>query len=343
MDEDPVDASFKRLRANNKMIVSQTTLNAIDAHFNGGLAKCKKRNARALKVHKSNNDHFEILVSQLFEAYQKKTDVDALRVLERLIKCAPNNKCRQVICPACRNRKQTEATGNALQKLSAIPEAEIFMMTFLIKVVSTASELADVVANLRSKLHGGLRNNCAGLGTHLLPLKIIGAFEVDLVNLGTNYNLATKNRNLMKALGFNAKTLRSQYFVHMHALVAPLDLARRASLEKIFADALGQTQLEPSQLHFKSLHSNKTKDENIKTIARYMHKARTQFADVVENGLMEMRKKYSTPYKGNQLVGFCHAMDTIGQFKGLKFEHSARAPKPRVMKIVQRRKTKTVR
>jgi hypothetical protein len=190
----------------------------------------------------------------------------------------------------------------------------------LIEVVQNASDVATVVKRVRDALQERLRNNAAGLGKHLASFKMMGAFEVDLVNMGTHLFLAPDNRDMMKALGFK-RQMPSQYFVHLHAIVGPLDKARKRTLRKIIAAALGRADLIPDQLQFDGLHGKKSKEENLAHIARYMYKSRLQFSDYVyENQTMHKRKRYHTPYKGKQLVDFLKAMRDSQQFKGMKCE-----------------------
>jgi hypothetical protein len=152
MEEDPDSDRFERLRTKGRTIISKKTLKAIDAQFNGGLTAWKTRHAPALATHPTNETHFNIAVTQLFETYQKSNDPDALRFLDKLVQCASNNQCRQVFCPACRTRMQTKKAATALKQFSTIAEGEIFMMTLLIEVVQNASDVSSVVKRVRKEL-----------------------------------------------------------------------------------------------------------------------------------------------------------------------------------------------
>jgi hypothetical protein len=121
---------------------------------------------------------------------------------------------------------------------------------------------------------------------------MLGAFEVDLVNLGTHLELAHDNRAMMKELGFK-RQMRSHHFVHLHAIIGPLDKKRKRKLREIITAALGQDRLMPDQLQFDGLHK-KSKEENLERIAHYMYKSRLQFSDYVyENQTMHKKKTLS--------------------------------------------------
>ena len=150
---------------------------------------------------------------------------------------------------------------------------------------------------------------------------MIGANEVDLVFLGFFFVLVFVYRAMMKNIGFKTQ-MRSQHYVHLHAIVGPLDKKRKRKLREIVTAALGQERLMPDQLQLDGLHSNKSKQANLEHIASYMYKSRLQFSDYVyENLTMRKKKRYHTPYKGKQLIDYLNAMAKNKQFKGRKCEY----------------------
>lgn len=322
MSADIPDTDNPSFYVRGKTLISKQTLAEIDKHYNGGLTAWKARNKAALETHKSVKEHFHIAVTQLFETYKKRHN-DALPFLGRLIACKSSRPCGQVICPACRTAKQKEAAAKAAKHFSDYNQSDLRFMTLLVRVVPDPSDVADQIKPLRIKLQNALKNNRAGLGLSSNPLKILGAFEVDLKNLGTQWDMSIENRKMLKQLGFTTdrKTNKPQYLVHLHAIVGHIDDDRKEKLREIIAKALGQETLIPNQLRFSSLHSTRDKSKNLDTLAHYMYKMRLQLADNIrETDRMEKRKKYHTPITGKALVAYLQAMQNSANFKGLKFE-----------------------
>jgi hypothetical protein len=66
--------------------------------------------------------------------------------------------------------------------------------------------------------------------------------------------------------------------LHLHAIVGPLNDERTEALSGSIEKSLDQ-QLLPYQLDIRSLHRNRSKDDNLRNLAFYVFKARLQFAD----------------------------------------------------------------
>jgi hypothetical protein len=299
--------------AMNKKLIEQ-----IDSHYNGGLTKWKKRYQVLLAKDSASKKALHIAASQLFESYQSGHS-DALAILDKVIACTSANKCSQILCPACRVQRQTDASAKAISAFSQYQDHEIKFMTLLIRVEANASALSPLLSAFRTRLKNVLRNNVAALGVANQGFKLLGAFEVDLKNLGTQADASPRTQELVKKLGYNPKSIKSQYLLHLHAIVAGLDDERQDRLTKLIEKALG-TKLHPFQLNFRSLHSNKSKNENLTNLARYMFKARLQFADNIhDDNLMQKQTRYHTPFKGKMLINYLNAVNAMGNFKGLKF------------------------
>ena len=315
MDEPTFDEKVPR----PKTPISKKTLKKIDEHYDGALQQWKKRYKKELDDHRSNRNHFNIAVTQLFETYENGHK-DALPFLDNLMSCRSSSKCWQIFCPACRLRRQQDVAEKVLDRFKTDDASKIRFMTLLIKVEKDASKLPNLMDEFRKRLKNTLRNNTKTLGHNLTPLKVIGAFEIDLKNAGTQWDASIASRDLLKTLGFDPKYKPSQYLLHLHAIVGPLDDPRKDAMKGLIERSIEKTLL-PHQLHFDTLHRNKSKEQNLKRLAHYMYKARLQFADnVFENNVMEKRTKYHTPYTGRLLVEYLKVVDGMQNFKGLKFE-----------------------
>jgi hypothetical protein len=319
--EDPSNEQFERYSIKRKTPVNKATLDAIDAHYGGKLTAWKTRHQKAIKEHPSNKEHFHIAVTQLYESH-KVGQPDALPFLDKLLACEAKTPCGQVFCPVCRSKKQDAKSKDALAAFSKLPHNDLYFMTLLVRVVQDAEDVEKTINQLRNRLRAKLHNNRAGLGINNSPLKIMGAFEVDLKNLYTQSEASKNSQELIKSLGFDPKHFKPQYLVHLHAIVGPLDADRKRRLRSIIAEALGADTLLPDQIRFSSLHSSKKIDENLDYLARYMYKARLQFADnVYENGEMNKRARFHTPFMGKVLVDYLKSLQKNKHFQGLKFEH----------------------
>jgi hypothetical protein len=183
-----------------------------------------------------------------------------------------------------------------------------------------ANELPPLMSAFRNDFVQRLRNNAKALGTQALPFKMMGAFEIDLKNMATQWDASLCSRELVKQLGYDRKIFKPQYLLHLHAIVGPLNDERKDHLRSLIEKSLGQ-QLLPYQLDIRSLHGNKSKDDNLRNLAFYMFKARLQFADnIFDDNLMQKQTRYHTPYKGKVLVDYLKVVNEMQNFKGLKFD-----------------------
>ncbi|MBS0248255.1 MAG: hypothetical protein JSR61_16690 [Proteobacteria bacterium] len=309
---------FEQRKPNNRTFVSQDTLQRADAHYAGKIADWRKHHSIALKRHRTERNFFDIAVTQLFETYEGGNN-DALRCLDRLVNCTQSSRCCQIFCPSCRGQRQDRAASDLVCEFQDVDESEIKFMTLLIGVEQDAAILPQRLAEVRQRLRNALHNNKASLAAENDPLCIVGAFECDLKNLGTQADASRRTQELVKSLGFDPKHKPSQYLLHLHAVAGRLDEARQEALRAIIGKALGG--LLPYQLDFRSLYASETKEENLARLGHYMYKARLQFADnIFDDNWMQKRAKYHTPYKGKELVDYLNVIDEMQNFKGLKFE-----------------------
>jgi hypothetical protein len=147
-----------------------------------------------------------------------------------------------------------------------------------------------------------------------------GAFEIDLKNMATQWDASLCSRELVKQLGYDRKIFKPQYLLHLHAIVGPLNDERTEALSRLIEKSLAMPLLS-HQLDFRSLHKNKSKDDNLRNLAFYMFKARLQFVDnIFDDNLMQKQTRYHTPYKGKVLVDYLNVVNDMQNFKGLKFD-----------------------
>jgi hypothetical protein len=294
----------------------------IDSYYHGGLTDWKSRYLPLVTRQPKNIEFLHIAVTQLYESARLGCP-GALDILDEVIACTSANQCHQILCPACRDKTQTHAADKALTAFSNYSEKDIKFMTLLIRVEQDANKLKPLMDAFRNNFWYKLRDNAKKLGTDTHSFKMMGAFEIDLKNKATQSDASLASRDLIKQLGYDRKIFKRQYLLHLHAIVAPLDAQRKDHLRSLIEKSLGQ-QLLPYQLDIRSLHGNKSKDDNLRNLAFYMFKARLQFADnIFDNNLMQKQTRYHTQYKGNVLVDYLNVVNDMQNFKGLKFYFGA--------------------
>jgi len=294
----------------------------IDAHYEGGLSAWKLRYRPLVIRQRKNIEFLHIAASQLYET-ARLGRLDALDILDKVIACTSAHKCDQILCPACRDKRQIATADKAIAAFTDYSEHDIKFMTVLIRVVAEPNELPALMDEFRTKFWNSLRHNAKNFGTQTCPFKMIGAFEIDLKNLATLSDMSVRSRELVKTLGYNSKIVRSQYLLHLHAIVGPLDQERQGLLKNLVERSLGR-ELLPFQLNFRSLHENKSKNDNLSRLASYIFKARLQYADnIFDDNHMQKKTRYHTPYKGKVLIDYLNVINEMQNFKGLKFDFGA--------------------
>jgi hypothetical protein len=311
-----------RYNFRTKTPISFELIAQIDALYDGGLTKWKTRYWPLVIRQRKNIEFLHIAATLLFET-ARLGHGDALNILEEVIRCTSANQCHQILCPACRDKRQKDTATKAIAAFSNYTDKDIKFMTLLIQVEQDANELPPLMSAFRNDFVQRLRNNAKALGTQALPFKMMGAFEIDLKNMATQWDASLTSRDLIKQLGYDRKIFKPQYLLHLHAIVGPLNGERKDHLRSLIEKSLGQ-QLLPYQLDIRSLHRNKPKDDNLRNLAFYMFKARLQFADnIFDDNLMQKQTRYHTPYKGNVLVDYLNVVNDMQNFKGLKFDFGA--------------------
>jgi hypothetical protein len=290
----------------------------IDSYYHGGLTDWKSR-YRPLVIRQPKNIEFlHIAVTQLYESARLGCP-DALDILDEVIACTSANQCHQILCPACRDKTQTHAADKALTAFSNYSEKDIKFMTLLIRVEQDANKLKPLMDAFRNNFWYKLRDNAKKLGTDTHSFKMMGAFEIDLKNKATQSDASFGSRDLIKQLGYDPGLRQSQYLLHLHAIVGPLNDERKAVLSGLIEKSLGVPLLS-HQLDFR-WRETKPKDDNLRNLASYMFKARLQFADnIFDDNHMQKKARYHTPYKGKVLVDYLNVVNKMQNFKGLKFD-----------------------
>jgi hypothetical protein len=218
-----------RYNFRTKTPISFELIAQIDALYDGGLTKWKTRyRPLVIRQHKS-IEFLHIAATQLFET-ARHGHGDALNILEEVIHCTSANQCHQILCPACRDKKQKDTATKAIAAFSNYTDKDIKFMTLLIQVEQDANELPPLMSAFRNDFVQRLRNNAKALGTQALPFKMMGAFEIDLKNMATQWDASLTSRDLIKQLGYDLKIFKPQYLLHLHAIVGPLNGERKDHL-----------------------------------------------------------------------------------------------------------------
>jgi hypothetical protein len=313
------DFDTERRNFRTKTPISSEIIAQIDAHYSGGLTNWKMRYRPLVIRQRKSIEFLHIAATQLFETARSGRG-DALNILDEVIACTSSNQCHQILCPACRDKTQTHAAAKAITAFADYSDEDLKFMTLLIRVVQVADDLPVIISKFRTGFSTKLRHNSKALSTPALPFKMIGAFEIDLKNMGTQADASFATQNLIKQLGYKPKPPKSQYLLHLHAIVGPLNHERQDLLCNLVERSLG-TRLLSHQLDFR-WHTTKPKDDNLRHLASYMFKARLQFADnIFDNNHMQKRARYHTPFKGKALVDYLKIVNKMQNFKGLKFDY----------------------
>src|ERR1019366_7813006 len=146
-------------------------------------------------------------------------------------------------CPACRDLVQKRAADKALTAFSNYTDKDIKFMTLLIRVKHDDNELPPLMSAFRNNFVQRLRNNAKALGTQALPFKMMGAFEIDLKNMATQWDASLCSRELIKQLGYDRKKFKPQYLLHLHAIVGPLNDERMEVLSGLIEKSLAMPLL----------------------------------------------------------------------------------------------------
>jgi hypothetical protein len=312
------DFDTERRNFRTKTPISSDLIAQIDSYYHGGLTDWKSRYLPFVTRQPKNIEFLHIAVTQLYESARLGCP-DALGILDEVIACTSANQCHQILCPACRGKTQTHAADKALTAFSNYSEKDIKFMTLLIRVEQDANKLKPLMDAFRNNFWYKLRDNAKKFGTDTHSFKMMGAFEIDLKNTATQSDASFGSRDLIKQLGYDPGLRQSQYLLHLHAIVGPLNDERKAVLSGLVERSLGVPLLS-HQLDFR-WHKTKPKDDNLRNLASYMFKARLQFADnIFDDNHMQKKTRYHTPYKGKVLVDYLNVVNDMQNFKGLKFD-----------------------
>ena len=312
------DFDTERRNFRTKTPISSELIAQIDDHYDGGLTSWKLRYRPLVLRQRKNIEFLHIAITQLFET-ARLGRIDALDILGKVIACTNARPCHQILCPACRDKRQNDSAAKAIGAFADYSGKDIKFMTLLIGVEQDANALPSLMAAFRDNFANKLRNNADGLSTPALPFKMMGAFEIDLKNMATQSDASFVSQDLVKGIGYNPKLFKPQYLLHLHAIVGALDHDRKKRLRYLIEKSLGKSLL-PRQLNFR-WHKTKLKDDNLRTLASYMFKARLQYADnIFDDNQMQKKARYHTPYKGAVLVDYLNVVNEMQSFKGLKFD-----------------------
>ena len=313
------DFDTERRNFRTKTPISSEVIAQIDSYYHGGLTDWKSRYLPLVTRQPKKIEFLHIAVTQLYESARLGCP-DALDILDEVIACTSANQCHQILCPACRDKRQKDTATKAIASFSNYTDKDIKFMTLLIQVEQDANELPPLMSAFRNDFVQRLRNNAKALGTQALPFKMMGAFEIDLKNMATQWDASLCSRELVKQLGYDRKIFKPQYLLHLHAIVGPLNDERTEALSGLIEKSLAMPLLS-HQLDFRSLHKKTPKDDNLRNLAFYMFKARLQFADnIFDDNHMQKQTRYHTPYKGKVLVDYLNVVNDMQNFKGLKFD-----------------------
>ena len=201
------DFNCKSYYFRTKTPISSEVIAQIDAHYDGGLTKWKERYRPLIIRQRKNIEFLHIAVTQLYETAQQGHG-DALDILGEVIGCTRSRPCYQILCPACRDKRQKDTADKAVAAFANYPDENIKFMTLLIRVRQDANELPPLIKEFRRKFWNRLSNNAKSLSTPAQPFKMIGAFEIDLKNMGTQWDASLKSRELVKQLGYNPRAVQ---------------------------------------------------------------------------------------------------------------------------------------
>ena len=224
---------------------------------------------------------------------EEQTDQTATAIGMKILKCMKSSPCRSPFCPFCRSNAQDTAAKRAKQIFSNTSKSNITFLTILLPV--TYSPISDA-SGLISKCRRQVNNVFAY--RNFTDVFLYGAFEID-VKRPRYVKGKERSEKVLKALGMDLSSTDDAYLVHLHALV---DLGSHSKdfVRKAFACIFDQ----PYQLRLSYLDANKSKDENIEDISRYLFKFRTQHANNLYGNEASGTARYGSFYEADLLRSY---------------------------------------
>lgn len=249
-------------------------------------------------------DNDKSLRRRLIKALMSTSATDELQILGyRIFKCSPSYPCKSPLCNYCRTKIQDRYQRRVLKYFKTAKKKNIFWVTILDDL--TYSPVTDVPkrsVSLKRKIKGAFQKSPI-----IRHAKVFAAFELDVkkpsqieeneeaIDLLTEYGLLDNDE--------------AAFMPHYHAIVAVDDMVDKAQL----AGELRKILLKSKQVSVGRLHIDKTKEDNLKTLARYMFKFRYQFAD----NILKDKPSYGNRFDDDTLRLYAQSVHSIIGKRGL--------------------------
>ena len=250
----------------------------------------------------TNNDKY--LRRHLIKALMASVASDDLQVLGYCIfKCSPSYPCKSPLCNYCRTKIQKRYQNRVLKYFNSAMKKNIFWVTILDDL--TYDPVKDVPkrsVSLKRKIKGAFQKSPV-----ICHARVFAAFELDVKKTDQmEENNAAINLLSQYGLLDNGE---AAFMPHYHAIVAIDDMTTpeqlAGELRKIFSKS--------KQVSVGRLHLDKTKEDNLKTLARYMFKFRYQFAD----NILKDKPSYGSRFDDDTLRLYAQAVHSIIGERGL--------------------------
>ena len=217
----------------------------------------------------------------------------AMDIAFDIFNCSKSKPCRSPFCPYCRYNIQDNAATTCHQLFSNSPAKDLCFLTVLLPVTyHPQNDVSKIIQSCRKSISSifNYRN--------YTDIVLSGFFEVD-IKIPALVKNKPRSLEVLTALDFDEFNNQPAYLVHFHALV---DL--KGHSKAAFRKSLVRTFNKIYQIRLSALHSKSSKNDNIKNIARYMLKFRTQHANNLFGNQVTGKATYGKFFGNNMLRSY---------------------------------------
>ncbi|CAA7620384.1 hypothetical protein [Magnetospirillum sp. SS-4] len=246
-------------------------------------------------------------------------DKDATALAHRLMHCSTHKPCKQPFCPMCRHNQQRKFADKMLAAFSHVPASQLRFLTFLHSVHYDAASISSTLVkrvkrSVRNALNVINKNN----GT---SVQLLGSFEIEA--FAANAILSDRKLLSLKPLGLVESSNLPFFLLHFHAVVNLGSLSESKLLSMLKSSAHFPHKYQVLLQH---LHSDKSQDKNLETLATYMlkfrlqHSQRLKFED--DQNQMYKRTCYASLYEIPIAKAVVMSVNSCKKFNGLSFSYN---------------------
>lgn len=207
-----------------------------------------------------------------------KSDMEAWRTGLRINDCSKEYPCFSPFCPRCRHKFQTRCVGQIHEMMAEIPKSELAFLTILFPVTYDPQTLTTDMLDGWKRAWRQLVSREAKKDERWGGVRWFGSFEID-VKRPEDARRSDMAEKTLVGLGMDQSRTDAAFLPHLHMVVTLNGIDREA-----FRDTVAGKWPGHYQVRLQSLHSDKTKDENLANLACYISKYRLQYSENIDTG-----------------------------------------------------------